>query len=189
LREGWWEEVNFVQPIRDLEIINDIKIHLKETNPRNYMLFLLGINTGFRISDLLKLRVRDVNGTHISIREKKTNKQKRQLITPELRSELRWYLDGMESHEYLIKSRQGKNRPIGRSMAYKMLNKIAADFDLVEIGCHTLRKTFGYFFYQQTKDVAMLMKLFNHTSEKITLRYIGIEQDTMDTALKRFKIG
>ncbi|WP_088832624.1 site-specific integrase [Paenibacillus tyrfis] len=180
--------MNFVQPIRDPEILEDIKSHLKDTNPRNYILFLLGINTGLRISDLLRLRVRDVLGTHLSLRERKTRKEKRILITPELKRELKEYVQGKQPHEYLIQSRQGINRPIGRSMAYKLLRQIADEFDLDDIGCHTLRKTFGYLFYHQTnKDIGMLMKFFNHTSEKVTLRYIGIEQDTMDTALKRFK--
>lgn len=181
--------MNTVQPIRDPDIISDIKVYLKATNERNYILFLTGINTGLRISDILKLRVRDVKGTHISIREKKTNKEKRILITPELKRELNFYIDGKPEHEFLFKSRQRFNSPIGRSMAYKILQQVADEFKLSEIGCHTLRKTFGYWHYKQYKDIAMLMTHFNHTSEKITLRYIGELQDSMDTALKRFKIG
>lgn len=181
--------MNSVQPIRDPEIIADIKVYLKQSNDRNFLLFMTGINTGLRISDLLKLRVRDVTGTHISIREKKTKKEKLTLINPELKRELRPYIQDRPLHEYLFKSRQGINRPIGRSMAYKMLRRVAEEFELQDIGCHTMRKTFGYFMYQQDKDPAMLMQHFNHTSEKVTLRYIGILQDTMDTALKRLKIG
>ncbi|ASS66388.1 MULTISPECIES: site-specific integrase [unclassified Paenibacillus] len=180
--------MNFVQPIRDPEILEDIKELLKTTHRRNYMMVLTGLNTGLRISDILKLRIRDVTGTHIVIREKKTGKHKRVLITPELKRELKDYVQDKPLSEYLIKSREGTNRPITPSMAYKIMREIAADFGLQEIGCHTLRKTFGYFFYRQYKDVAMLMRLFNHSSEKVTLRYIGIEQDTMDTHLKGFRI-
>jgi integrase len=86
--------MNFVQPIRDPEKIEAIKQFLKEQNKRNYMLFLIGINTGLRISDILKLKVGDVKGTHISIREKKTGKQKRIRITPSLKRELNWYIEG-----------------------------------------------------------------------------------------------
>lgn len=110
------------------------------------------------------------------------------MITPELKKALVHFVKDKLPHEYLIQSREGKNRPIGRSMAYKLIRQIADEFGLDDIGCHTLRKTFGYLFYHQTnKDIGMLMKFFNHSSEKVTLRYIGIEQDTMDTALKRFK--
>lgn len=180
--------MNFVQPIRDPEVIADIKEYLKETCIRNFILFLLGISTGLRISDILKLRVRDVAGSHISIKEMKTGKQKRIFIAPELKRELRMYTEDMKGHEYLLQSRQGYNIPIGRSMAYKILRQVAYQFELSEIGCHTLRKTFGYLFYHQSgRDIGLLMKFFNHTSEKITLRYIGIEQDTMDSALKRLK--
>lgn len=49
-------------------------------------------------------------------------------------------------------------------------------------------KHFGYHFYKLTKDVAMLQKLFNHSSPSITLAYIGIEQDEIDEAYDEFEI-
>ncbi|EEN04876.1 Integrase [Bacillus thuringiensis IBL 4222] len=148
----------------------------------------MGINTGLRISDILKLKVGDVQGSHISMREIKTGKQKRIQITPSLKRELKWFNEGREVEEYLLKSRKGKNRPIGRSMAYKILKSTAAEFGLDEIGTHTLRKTYGYHMYMQTKNIALLMEIFNHSSEKVTLRYIGVNQDAMDKAMSRFKI-
>ncbi|PEV11699.1 site-specific integrase [Bacillus thuringiensis] len=103
-----------------------MKEYLKQKSERNYILFVIGINTGLRISDILKLKVGDLKGSHISMREMKTGKQKRIQITAALRRELKWYIEDMEEYEYLIKSRQGKNRPIGRSMAYKILSTTAA---------------------------------------------------------------
>lgn len=180
--------MNFVQPIRDPELLNEIKTYLLNTNERNFILFVTGINSGLRISDILKLRVGDLRSTHISMREKKTGKQKRIPITAALRRELKWYLEGKDDDEYLIKSRQGENKPIGRSMAYKILQQVAKKYRLDEIGTHTLRKTFGYHFYYQTKNIALLMEIFNHSSERITLRYIGVNQDTIDQAMIKFKI-
>lgn len=63
--------MNFVQPIRDPEQIQQIKEYLKENSKRNYILFVMGINTGLRISDILKLRIGDLKGSHISMREKR----------------------------------------------------------------------------------------------------------------------
>ncbi|PFT93507.1 site-specific integrase, partial [Bacillus thuringiensis] len=123
--------MNFVQPIRDPEQIQQIKEYLKEKNARNYILFVMGINTGLRISDILKLKVGDLKGSHISMREMKTGKQKCIQITAALKRELRWFNENREDDEYLLKSRQGKNRPIGRSMAYKILSGAAAEFGLV----------------------------------------------------------
>lgn len=180
--------MNFVQPIRDQEKIDEIKEYFKAESARNYLLFLMGINTGLRISDILKLKVADVKGQHIIIREQKTNKQKWIRITPSLKREIKIYIEDMQDHEYIFKSRQGVNKPIGRSMAYKILRRAAEKFKLRDIGTHTMRKTFGYHFYQQTKDVAMLQELFNHSSPDITLRYIGVNQDSMDKAMVKFKI-
>jgi len=56
------------------------------------------------------------------------------------------------------------------------------------IGTHTLRKTFGYHFYQKYKDIALLQELFNHSAPSVTLRYIGINQDMIDDAMKEFKL-
>ena len=181
--------MRFVQPIRDSEVIEDIKDYLRGTNERNYILFVLGINIGLRITDILRLRVRDVTGSHISIIERKTKKHKRILIQPDLKKELTAFIEGKPPNEYLFKSREGWNRPITRYQAYKIMRAIGDEFGLSDIGCHSLRKTFGYIFYYETtdKDVAMLMDYFNHSSQRVTLRYIGVEQDTMDAALKRHR--
>lgn len=180
--------MNYVQPIRDTEIIAGIKEYLKHENERNYMLFVTGINSGLRISDILPLKVKDAKRSHFSLRETKTGKQKRIQITPALKRELKRYIEGKDDEEYLFKSREGRNKPIGRCMAYKVLQAAAEEFGLDEIGTHTLRKTFGYHFYYQTKDVAMLQEIFNHSSPQITLRYIGVNQDSMDKAMNKFKI-
>ncbi|TLS37749.1 site-specific integrase [Pseudalkalibacillus caeni] len=180
--------MNFVQPIRDPDKISAIKHFFKSRSERDYMMFLVGINTGLRISDILQLKVGDLRGQHIRLRETKTRKQKMIRITPELGRELKRYLGDKEDHEYIFQSRVGENKPIGRSRAYKILREAADAYNLVDIGTHTLRKTFGYHFYLQTKDVAMLQELFNHSSPHITLRYIGINQDSMDKAMSKFKI-
>ena len=49
-----------------------------------------------------------------------------------------------------------------------------------------MRKTFGYHHYQKFKDVAMLQKIFNHSSPQITLRYIGIEQEQIEESYANF---
>lgn len=135
---------------------------------------------------MLKLRVRDVKGDHIIIREMKTDKQKWLKINPTLRRELKRYIANKDDYEFLFKSREGKNKPITRDMAYKILRKAANEFGLVDIGTHTCRKTFGYHLYRKEKDITLLQKIFNHSSPEITLRYIGMDQDTMDTAISRF---
>lgn len=180
--------MNFVQPIKDGELIKEIEHFLKETDLRNFMMFLLGIYTGLRISDVLRLRVKDVAGkNYINIKEKKTNKHKCIPINPILRKELKVYIKDKPMNEYLIKSRIGKNQPISRTQAYRIMQKIADEFGLTEIGTHSMRKSFGYNYYKQTKDIAFLQKIFNHARPEDTLRYIGLDKDTLEKGMKKFR--
>lgn len=172
--------MNIVQPIRDKELLKEIKLFLKEQSERNYVLFLMGIHTGLRISDILSLKVKDVQGWDIFIREQKTKKLKEVKMPMELKKAIRSYIKGKPRHEYLIKSREGKNRPITRGMAYKILNQVADEFGLERIGTHSLRKTYGYHHYKTFNDLVSLQKMLNHTDVKETKRYIGIEQDDLN---------
>ena len=179
--------MNTVQPIRDKNKIEEMKNELLKTGYRNYMMFVMGINTGLRIGDLLKLKVEDVKDkTHILLKEQKTKKSKRFMINTQLRIEIDKYIKNMKTSEYLFQSQKGENKPIGRVQAYRILNKAARRIDLEEVGSHTLRKSMGYWHYQQYKDVALLQELFNHSAPSVTLRYIGINQDIMDKTIEDF---
>lgn len=180
--------MNIVQPIRDLEKLDKMKSYLRLKNERDYMLFILGISTGLRISDILDLKKEDLLKSHVDIRETKTTKRKRVKLPGYIKKEVVPYAKRLADDSYVVKSRQGGNRPIDRSTAYRILRDAAEHVNLTEIGTHTLRKTFGYHFYQQTKDVAILQELFNHSSPSITLKYIGIHQDALDQAMDKYRI-
>lgn len=176
-----------VQPIRDKKKIEEMKTELLKQGYRDYMLFVLGINTGLRISDLLDLKVQDVKDkTHIILTEQKTGKIKRFMINNQLKQDIDQYIKNMNDNEYLFQSQKGHNQAISRVQAYRILNKAAENIGLEEIGTHTLRKTFGYWHYKQYKDIALLQELFNHSAPSVTLRYIGINQDIMDKTIEGF---
>ena len=182
--------MKYVQPIRDKNKIEEIKSYLKQNGSRDLLLFTMGINTGLRISDLLKLKVIDVrNKSHVEIKEQKTGKIKRFPLLGNLQSMLDEYTKGKLDNEYLFRSREGANKPITRVMAYLIINEACHKAGIIDaIGTHTLRKTFGYHHYQQFHDVAILQYLLNHSSPSITLRYIGITQDNVENTLQQFEL-
>ncbi|NFQ86837.1 site-specific integrase [Clostridium sporogenes] len=181
--------MNFVEPIRDKQKVRDIQDYLKQTNPRDYIMFITGVYTGLRISDILKLKVKDVkNKEGIYIREKKTSKQNIIALNKLLIKEYKWFCCNLEGYEYLIKSREGINKPLSRVRAYEIIRKVGKDFGVENLGTHTMRKTFGYHYYKKTKDIGTLMNMFNHSAPSITLKYIGISQDTMNKARREFNI-
>lgn len=179
--------MNFVEPIREADKIEAIEYHLKRSSPRNYIMFMIGVHTGLRISDILRLKVVDINHDSINIREKKTNKQRNIKLHRKLRQPLSTFIEGRDPKEYVIKSRQGSNKPLTRYGAYSILKQLEKQFKLEPTGTHTLRKTFGYHHYKNTNDIATLQRIFNHTDPAETLRYIGIRQDDVDAAITTFK--
>ena len=186
--------MNFVEPIRDKQKIEEMKEELKKNGTRDYLLFFTGINTGLRVSDLVRLNrddIRNPDGTmksHITIIEKKTKKVKKFPISNELYSELEKYTRTMKPGEYLFQSQKGENKPITTTQAYRILSTAGAKIGLTNIGTHTMRKTFGYHHYQQYHDIAILMIIFNHSSPSITLRYIGVNQDIIDKSYNNFSL-
>lgn len=180
-------KMEIVQPIRDKNKIKQMIKVLSEYSQRDCMLFIMGINSGLRISDILARKVKDVkNKTHIHIMEKKTKKYKRFYLNTDLREALKKYIESLKLSEddYLFQSRKGDNKPISRIQAYRILNKAAKEVGLKEIGTHTMRKTFGYWHYKKYKDVAMLQKIFNHSAPSITLAYIGITDEYTDETIE-----
>ena len=181
--------MNSVNPIRDPEKIELMKKILREQSFRNYFLFVAGINVGLRIGDLLPLKVGDVRErSHIIIREQKTGKEKKFRINENLQREVSNYVQELSDEDYLFPSRQGRKRPLTRVSAWRILNSAAKQAGLEGIGTHTLRKTFGFHYYRMSKDIAMLQKIFNHSSPAVTLRYIGITQDAIDESLEKFSL-
>lgn len=180
--------MNLVQPIRDPSKIEEVKSILRRSSFRDYFLFVFGINTGLRISDILPLKVKDVKDQgYIILIEKKTGKSKRFIINNDLKAEIQDYIKGMSPDDFLFPSRM-RGKPLSRIRAYAILHNAGIQAGIGEIGTHTLRKTFGYHFYKKRKDVAMLQTIFNHSAPSVTLRYIGIEQDEIDAALKDFSL-
>lgn len=182
--------MNAVEPIRDIEVVHDIADYLRIHSERDYIMFMFGVYSGLRISDILKLRVRDVRGKEkVTLREKKTGKERRFPINKALKKALVNYIESMRDYEFLFKSRNGNNQPITRQQAWSILNKAGKEFGIDRIGTHTLRKTFGYHMYMQTHNIALIQKILNHSSPDITMVYIGVTQDAMDSAMNKLDFG
>lgn len=178
-----------VQPLRTETEINDFLLCLRRNKnaPRDVFLFLLGINTGLRMSDLVSLKKKDVNyDKNPRIIEKKTGKT-RILYLGSLQDIIRNYTKDLPDDAYLFPSTKGGHLEV--NTVYQMFQKAAILLGRRDIGTQTLRKTFGYPYYKRTKDIATLMEIFGHSSEKITKRFIGINEDEISDSLKEFRLG
>lgn len=176
--------MEFVEPIRRIDDIKKIKGILKRQSQRDLLFFVLGINTGLRISDLLSLRMNDVwDGVRIRkfihITDPCTKEEKAFYLNKSVERELKIYLSGIDfdQMDYLFKSKKN-NLPITRQQAYRIVNKAAKEAGMTgKIGTHTLRKTFGYHAYRKGIAVSIIANILNHHSSYETLHYIGIDKN------------
>jgi len=186
-----------VQPIRDTKKIDAMKSIMRgESNYRDLLLFVLGINTGLRISDILALKWSSfINGggrllkvgDQLNVVEIKTKKIKSFMINRSVAEALKLYYDSLANvnpDDPVFSSRKtddGSLQPITRIAAWQMLNRYANMVGLDDgIGTHTLRKTFGYHLYKKGVALEYIQKMLNHSSPAITLRYIGITQEQLN---------
>lgn len=178
-----------VQPIKSKAKIAAMKAVLKDKDEKYYVMFMIGINSGLRISDILKLQVKDVKDKdEIELKETKTKKPKRFWIDDPLKKCLNDYItkNDMKPDDYLIPSKKGVNKPVSVTQAYRVIHAAGEAVGLDNIGTHTMRKTFGYWHYRQFHDLAMLTEIFNHSTQQITKRYIGLTQDEINNSYKEF---
>lgn len=203
--------MNSVEPIRDIKTIKNMRAILKSQSTRNELLFILGINVGLRISDILKLKLSDLLKpnmktvkNYVIITENKTGKTKKFYIGDIVVKLIHAYLKEYPESNlncYVFRSRKGANSPITRQQAYRILNNAAEAVSLIErdentniiisgeIGTHTLRKTFGYHAYQNGTSLELLMDIFNHSSKSQTLRYIGITEEQKKEVYLQSNLG
>lgn len=183
--------MEYVEPIRSEKQIKGMASYLKGTNIRDYVLFILGINSGLRISDLLALSVEDLKGQdRVSIKEQKTGKTKNFPLSDTCRKAVSEYLkETGQTSGPLFPSRKG-SRSITRIQAYRILNEAAAHVGIKEaVGTHTLRKTFGYWAYKSGVDITRIQKLLNHSAPCVTLAYIGITKEELDDVYINLNLG
>ena len=191
-----------VQPIRDLDVLNKCYDIAREHDKRKKtgevsweLILLVGFNTSLRVSDFRRFKVQDLRGKdYAQIQAKKTGKEARILINPAARREINRLLVGRKGDEYILQSKQKdysthRPRPITRQRVYQIMNTIAKQAGIEErIGCHTLRKTFGYHYYKMTCDVVSLQRILCHSYQRETLIYIGVIQENIDESLMKFNV-
>ncbi len=185
-----------VEPLRKFKDIKAIKECLSK-KPRDFALFVTGINTGLRGKDLLKLKFKHIltpDGRikpRISIRESKTKKIKREfaLSTKTKQALGDWCatIENIDMDAYVFPGRNGERMSIQR--LHQLVNQWTKQAGVEgHFGSHTLRKTFSYFLLKKGSDIHLLMKILNHSSPAVTLRYAGVEQEDIDRAILKLNL-
>lgn len=162
--------INKVKPVPS-EMVEAYKKGLRKYGQKYEVLFMVGVSTGLRISDILPLRYGDfLPGKRVlRVKEQKTEKVRNVKVSKELRYYLLRNLDyyGFELDNYLVPGRQGK--PLSRQQAYRTLRRAGEENGLECLGTHSMRKTYAVELYKSTGDVRKVQKELNHKYESTTI--------------------
>jgi integrase len=195
--------MEFVEPIRDRKKIAQIKNVLRgQRRYRDLLLFVVGINTALRVSDLLKLQIDDFVDregkikSRFWIREEKRGKRNEVIINDSIQETLTEYLAAYPTiintpdHFVFFNTRSGAFAdPIKRGQAWKFISAICEEIGLRgNYGTHTLRKTWGYHARLSGVDLALIMHQLNHNSLTYTKRYIGITDDELEAVVRKLNL-
>jgi integrase len=170
-----------VEPIKSMKDISAIKKLLADT-PLYSALFIIGINTNLRASDLLKIKVGQVRGLkpmdEITLFETKTGKHRRINLNKSC----------VDAANRLLATRNYQNEDclfIGQrgQLTVAYLNYLVKKWcGLINLkgnyGSHTLRKTWGYI--QRVHfgaSLPELMEAYNHATQRQTMTYLCIQPE------------
>lgn len=201
------------EPIKAMDDIIRISEYLIQNERyRDNMLFILGINFGLRISDLLRLRFTNLINDSFAFRdtfailEKKTKNTRRVrknryiTINDAVIDAVTLYLEhtpNVKLSDYMFRSesnRSTSNTPMHRNSADRILKGIAEDLGLGnKMSTHSLRKTFAYHQMVMSgndpRKLLLLQKMFGHSSAAQTLDYIGITGEEIEEAYRQLNLG
>lgn len=166
---------------------------------RDRAMFILGVKTGFRISELLSLRIGDVViAEHIAERVtvarrhmKKKTEGRTVILHPEAREALAAWIDELRQHTdagpdaFVFHSRKGANRPISYVQAYRIIKDALRLAGVAgQTGTHSMRKTFADRVYTALEqDLVKTQRALGHRNINSTVSYLGFREEEIDDAI------
>lgn len=199
-----------VDTITNEETVYRLETYLKGVTQRDYVIFKIGTNLGLRVSDFLDMpkdsqaeriekgkkpyytvqHFRDMCELgKVKLNQEKTDKSAYFDIPPDVKALMLEYMEGRDGDEPMFPSRMG-GKALTRVGYHVVLKKACEILDIKEnIGCHSMRKMFGYFHYKKYGNIRMLMEIFNHSKEYMTLKYIGVVQEEINMSMQNFSVG
>lgn len=152
---------------------------------RNYVMLILGCNTGCRIETLLQLTPKHIAGGCVRIKEFKTNKIQRYELNDKVNEIVVEYLTwlNVSNNEYIFHTFKNTTKPLTRVMAYHVIKTLGDKVGIkYNIGCHSLRKSYGRFTYDETHDIHLVQRMLGHSNPLITQQYICLEDNLVQKA-------
>ena len=201
-------------PIKSIDDIYSISNwFISRGRYRDNLLFVVGINFGLRVSDLLTLRFSHLIDeqfrfkTTFPILEKKTKNTRKVrrnryiTINDAVVDAVMLYLDntpGVRLSDYMFRGESNRcgneNKPMHRNSVERIMKEVGSALGIeAHMATHTLRKTFAYhqmlISNNDPRKLLLLQKMFGHSTSAQTLEYIGITGEEIEAAYMELNLG
>jgi integrase len=183
-------EVDAIKSDIDIQMITR-KLQLNHKHNDAYAdIWSFGLQVALRISDLLALTVKEVVGANsIKVIEGKTGKTRLITLNEKAKEIVARRANDYPNDVYLF---QAKGNRVGK--ATKAINRttVAASFSQVgtelclNLGTHSMRKTRGYMMFSKGVSIETISKVLAHSNTSITMRYIGLDAETISKTYEEF---
>ena len=151
-----WREFEGCRADKGKKQIEKFLIKLRGKNYRDWVLAKFQLNTGLRISDVVKINTQNIFTEtmrfkdYLVIKEKKAGREKKIRLNEELRKAIKDFVKGknLNAGDYIFQSRKGESSCISTTQAYRVLKEAADTIGVENFGTHSLRKSWGYWTYK-----------------------------------------
>lgn len=191
-----------VLPIKDSNVLREVQDTLLndfQAGRRNYTIFQVGKATLLRVSDVMNLKMSDIYDDDGSVKsnafihDKKTGKANTLYLKPVVNDLVNykiWLDKNSMVSDWLFPSIKCPSRHITEKQFYKIMSRVGDLLNINYLGTHTMRKTGAYRVYTQSNyNIGLVMHLLNHSSEAMTLRYLGLDRETTEQTLDTIDFG
>lgn len=191
-----------VLPIKDSNVLREVQDTLLndfQAGRRNYTIFQVGKATLLRVSDVMNLKMSDIYDDDGSVKsnafihDKKTGKANTLYLKPVVNDLVNykiWLDKNSLVSDWLFPSIKCPSRHITEKQFYKIMSRVGDLLNINYLGTHTMRKTGAYRVYTQSNyNIGLVMHLLNHSSEAMTLRYLGLDRETTEQTLDTIDFG
>lgn len=135
-------------------------------NYENALALRTSLETGLRISDVLKIEVKDFHNTTIDFVAQKTGKKGKKKISADLAKRLR----NISGKRWVFEGRNG-DKPRTRQAVWKDVKKVAESLQIKEnLTCHSARKTYAVELFHD-QGINKVQKELQHNRLDTTMIY------------------
>ena len=194
--------MNNVEPVKTPMQRAQVRAHLEDLSSPIYAdIWLIGCNVALRISDLLSITMKQVKAIEadrreLVIKESKTGKKRVITLNATAWETIQKRIESNGADFYLFQSPSNRNRregpkPMHRSSVSRVFKEVGQKVrPRVNLSTHSMRKTLGWSLRTDANvPIIEISHLFGHSSEAVTMAYVGLDAEATRNAYMAVEIN